>query len=48
MVINNFPVTNQPLKEYESHGSILPEVFQYPKSLEEVFREAARDGSLYE
>lgn len=36
----------QAIKEYEVHGSQIPQDDQ--KSLDEIFREAARDGSLYE
>jgi len=35
----------QPLKEYEVHGS---KNLISPSSFDEIFREAARDGSLYE
>jgi hypothetical protein len=35
----------QPLKEYETHGS---PVSNDEKSLDEIFREAARSGALYE
>jgi hypothetical protein len=35
----------QPLKEYEPHGSIyLPR----DMTLDDIFREAAREGTLYE
>lgn len=41
--------TTQPLKEYEPHGSLVaPKEGQREKSLDEIFREAAREGTLHE
>jgi hypothetical protein len=37
----------QPLKEYEVHSSDNL-ISDYKKSLDEIFREAMQDGSLYE
>jgi hypothetical protein len=37
----------QPIKEYEVHGSDNL-ICDNQKTLDEIFREAARDGSLYE
>jgi hypothetical protein len=37
----------QPLKEYEVHSSD-GLISDYKKSLDEIFREAMQDGSLYE
>jgi len=45
-LLNQENTDMQPIKEYEVHGSQIPQDDQ--KSLDEIFREAARDGSLYE
>jgi len=36
----------QPMKEFETHGSLVQ--LNEEKSLDEIFREAAREGTLYE